>query len=390
MKASDEDVTSICVIGPVHPFRSGIATHTTALAEEFSSTDKIELSVISFSTLYPAWLFPGDSSVGAVSDTATRVTVDYSLSAINPLSWIRTIRKVRQMSPDIVIIPLWSFFPAPCLGWVAAGCRRHGLKVTTIVHNVVDHEPSPIKRRLLNYQARSSDHFLCHSHGAAEELSRKFSDQGFSVHPLPIGRGFPIQIQDSLVGIDLGRKTAAPKKTLLFFGIVRPYKGLDIALEALAQIKDDSVNLVIAGEIWSGAEEVNALIDRLQIRRRVTLIPRYVAAEEVSALFYSCDLVVLPYRAISSSAVLPLAYTFGKPVVTSNLPGLTEQVEQGLTGWITPDNTPASLAKTIETCLRYANSEQVKRSIKRKAREMTWNSYAHAATYLDRDRPTYK
>ena len=380
-----DPITSVLIVGPISPFRSSIATHLTALMEQLESLENVVVSVISFKTLYPSWLFPGERDSNPESYLSSSSIIDYTLSSINPLSWIKTARKVRDAEPDIVIIPLWSFFPAVCLGWIAAKCRNHRLSIITIVHNVTDHEQSRLKSILLAYQASASDAYVFHSKAAFETLSKSFSDKPSVVHPLPIGRGYPIRIDETLIGLDRDFQEDAPGKKLLFFGLVRPYKGLDMALEALTLISDESVTLTVAGEFWTKPEAIEAQITRLNLEHRVSLIPEYIEEKQAEELFHGCDLVLLPYREISSSGVLPLAYAFGKPVIASNLPGLAEQIEHGSTGWIVPEYKPASFAKTIEEGLLKANQAQVKSAIRQKALSMSWNTYANRLLTLDTD-----
>jgi len=377
--------TSVLIIGPVTPFRSSIATHLTALAEEFESIEDTEILVISFKSLYPSWLFPGKSDLNDERNTPNVTAVDYILSSFNPLTWLRAVRKAKHLNPDIVVVPLWSFYPAACLGWIANRCRRHGLKVTTIIHNLTDHEQSPLKNTLLHYQARASDTYLFHSEAAATSFSMDFPTNNFKVHPLPIGRGFPIQLNEQSIGIDHECESDKPGTNLLFFGLIRAYKGLDIALQALALIKDQAITLTVAGEAWSSLDDIQALITKLEISHRVTLIPRYVSEEEASYLFRQCDLVLLPYRTIFSSGVLPLAYAFGKPAVVSDLPGLVEQIDHGYTGWVVPDYTPECFARVIQDALMQANRAQTKSAIKQKALSLNWNTYASSILALNRN-----
>ena len=159
-------------------------------------------------------------------------------------------------------------------------------------------------------------------------------------------------------------------------------------MEAIALIKNESITLTVAGEAWLNLQDIEAHIEQLGITDRVTLIPKYVDDKQAEGLFRNCDLVVLPYRAISSSGVLPLAYAFGKPVVASNLPGLVEQIEHGSTGWIAPEYSPNSFAKTIEEGLLVANSEKIKSAIERKAAAMTWRTYAESILALNSDPTT--
>jgi glycosyltransferase involved in cell wall biosynthesis len=135
---------------------------------------------------------------------------------------------------------------------------------------------------------------------------------------------------------------------LLFFGFVRPYKGLDVLLEALAMLpRDLDVRLTVAGEFWHGAEEARAQISRLGIGNRVTIVDRYLPQEEVADYFARADAIVLPYRSATGSGVVAIAYHYEKPVIVTAVGGLPDVVEEGVTGFLVPPEDPRALADTI-------------------------------------------
>ena len=111
---------------------------------------------------------------------------------------------------------------------------------------------------------------------------------------------------------------------LLFFGLIRPYKGLDLALEALAASGRDDVRLSVVGEFWEGRDQIDALIARLALEDRVTLVPRYVTDAEAAEYFSRSDALVAPYRSATGSGVVALAQWYARPVIASDVPGLAE------------------------------------------------------------------
>ena len=134
---------------------------------------------------------------------------------------------------------------------------------------------------------------------------------------------------------------------MLFFGLVRPYKGLDLALDAVAKSGRTDLRLTIAGEFWQGLDETRALIARPGLANRVELISRYVSDVETAELFDRADAVVLPYRSVTGSAVIPTAYRFGRAVIATDLPGLAAVVRHDETGWLTPPGDVDALATII-------------------------------------------
>jgi glycosyltransferase involved in cell wall biosynthesis len=133
---------------------------------------------------------------------------------------------------------------------------------------------------------------------------------------------------------------------LLFFGIVRPYKGLDILLRALAQAPPH-VTLTVAGEFWSDSREMDDLVAELGLRDRVTLRPGYVPADEIPGLFADADALVMPYREATASQNALLAFAHGVPVVTTTAGALAEAVRDGVDGLTCAPGDVGDLARAL-------------------------------------------
>ena len=159
----------ITIVGPVTPYRSGVAKHTTELARALAADGGYDLQVLSFSRLYPSWLFPGSDDRAPDGGPPDDFPVDFVLDSINPLTWRRAANRIRRHRPDILIQPAWTFFLAPCFGWIARACRRHGGDVVQVVHNVVDHEAAGWKSRLSWYQLNSASRFVTHGAALADQ-----------------------------------------------------------------------------------------------------------------------------------------------------------------------------------------------------------------------------
>jgi glycosyltransferase involved in cell wall biosynthesis len=135
---------------------------------------------------------------------------------------------------------------------------------------------------------------------------------------------------------------------LLFFGFVRPYKGLDVLLDALPIVRRRMpIHLFVVGEMWDRTTPYLSHIQRLGIEACVTLVNRYVPNEELESYFSAADVVVLPYRSATQSAVIQLAFGFDKPVITTDVGGLAEAVTDGVNGLIVPPADPNALAEAI-------------------------------------------
>jgi glycosyltransferase involved in cell wall biosynthesis len=354
----------------VTPFRSGVANHTTELARAVAARRDTSCAVFSFSRQYPRLLFPGQDDRAADAKRLENPRAEYAIDAINPFSWQAAAHRIRRWMPDIVIIPAWTFFLAPCLGWIARALRRAGVPVVAVVHNVADHEAAGWKRAASVFQLRQASGYVTHNEQLRRQLIELVGPTRVRVHPHPIFSHFPEPEGPAI--------RRAPLE-LLFFGLIRPYKGLDIALRAAAKMRRRDFKLSIVGEFWDGRRQAEALIATLGLAEQVDLVPRYVSDREAATCFARADAVILPYRSVSGSGVIPLAYRYGKPVVVSDLAGLTEMVSPGSTGWIVPVDDPDALAQLLDTEVTAERAIAMAAGIQRTRQSMSWESFAEAA-----------
>lgn len=333
----------ICLIGPTYPYRGGIAHYTTLLAHHLAQDPAHEHLLISFSRQYPRWLYKGSSD----RDTSRRplqTDAEYLLDPLNPLSWRRTWRRIGAWQPDLVVMFWWVPFWAPAWSWLARASKRlrPAPRLIYICHNVLPHEAGRLDRQALRAALSPADGLLAHAESQAAELRRLLPGKPVVVSPMPTFAG---------VGADaalLPMQPPADRPLLLFCGFVRPYKGLDILLEALPQVlARQPVHLLIAGEFWDGEADYRRQISRLQLDAHVTIDNRYIPDEELSAYLQAASVVVLPYRSATQSAVLQLAFGHGRPVITTDVGGLAEAVEDGRTGLVVPPEDVEALAGAI-------------------------------------------
>jgi len=353
----------VFVVGPVSPFRSGIARHTTALCRDLAHRPGLDLSVISFERQYPAILYHGESDVDVDAAPPEGIKVVFCLDSINPFTWRAAVRRIFLAEPDLVIIPAWTFFVAPCLGWIARSLKRRGIPVAMIVHNAEDHEASLSKRTLSKFQLGQASWFVTHNEVIAARLKRLCSDIPIRVCPHPTYDEYPAPT---------GRLERGASFELLFFGLVRPYKGLDIALRALAAADLPDLRFSIVGEFWDGRRETEALIRKLKLGGRVEMVPRFVSDQEAAEYFHRCDAVIAPYRSATGSGVIALAQWYSRPVIASDIPGLAEAIDDGVTGWLFPSGDVAALAQLLRTKVSRAAAAAMQPAISQASSERTW------------------
>ncbi len=347
----------VALLGPTYPHRGGIAHYTTLLSRAFAERiGASSLSMISFRRLYPGFLFPGTTQFDA-SGEALRPPVEpeVTLDSMSPISWIAAGRRLRALKPDLLVVPWWHPFFGPSLGTVARTARPRGAggpKRIFLCHNVEPHEATPLDRALSSYGLGAADGFLVHARAEEERLRPRAHGRPVRVHPHPTYDVFSRTPPDR----DAARAAVGARgKTILFFGYVRPYKGLADLLEALRLARPDAWDtLLVVGEFYEPRERYAAALAHPALQGKVTVVDRYVANEEVASYFAAADVVALPYRSATGSGIAQVAFGAGVPVIATRTGGLEEVVEEGTTGLLVPPEEPAALARSLE---RYFDDE---------------------------------
>ena len=338
----------IALIGPTYPYRGGIAHYTTLLAEALRQQH--ETLLISFSQQYPAWLFPGRDDRDP-SKRPLRTKAEYLLNPLNPLTWARTLRRLRQWQPDLVVMQWWHPFWFPAWSYIGrcVGRLPNQPPLVYLCHNILPHETGgrlsqTILPHIVRFTLRPATAFITHSQADRQILAQILPGYPISVSPLPTYASLGQETADLPVAVP------EDKPLLLFAGFVRPYKGLDVLLDALALV-EQPCHLLVAGEFWQGTVVYETQIAQLGIGDRVTLLDEYLSNEALAACLQRANVVVLPYRSATQSAVVQLAFGAGCPVITTDVGGLAEVVENGRTGLIVPPEDPPVLAAAIDRYL---------------------------------------
>lgn len=321
----------ICYLGPVPPIRGGIAQHGGNLVAALRA-EGCEVRVVSWAAQYPRFLFRGrQERVRGAGDAQTR----FSLRWWDPASWIAAGREAGRA--DLMVFPWVTMVHAPHLRAMLAAAGA--VRKVAIVHNARPHEALPFDRPLFRGVLRRVHGAVVHSAQGAEELRR--------LAPVPRVVAVPHPPNLVLAPTPLPPR---PPLALLFLGFVRPYKGLDVALEALAVLARRGVDarLTVAGEFWEPVETTAERVRALGLEERVALRPGYVPDSAVATLLAEHHLLVAPYRSATQSGVAPLALAAGRPVVATRVGGLPEVVREGETGTLAPPDDPEALADALE------------------------------------------
>lgn len=355
----------IVLIGPVLPYRGGIAQHTTMLHRALRV--EVDCLTISFTRQYPHWLFPGkndkdDNLVCHIEDG-----VEYLIDSLNPMTWFKAIKRVREFEPRMVVFPWWHVYWAACFTLISKQLRKTGVEIVFLCHNVIDHEDTYWKRVIANFVFLNANRFVVHSRRDRCILNQRFPGCFVDIHPHPMFEHFPKP------RIELARRA---KIELLFFGFVRPYKGLDVLLEAMTLLKKENVFLSIVGEFWKGKTETLNYIATHGIAEKVEVVPYYVSDVDAASYFSRSDVVVLPYRSSTGTGIIPLAYHYRKPVIATRVGSLAEIVEDGYTGILIDSGKSGQLVDAVKKILSgdIGFSEEAIESFKKR---LAWDSLAN-------------
>lgn len=361
----------IDLIGPSYPFRGGISHYTTILFQHLKTKHKTQF--YSFKRQYPRFLYPGKTDRDESNSPLKVSEAQPLLDSINPLSWLHVARKIVRDNPDITIFPWWVVFWAlPYLTIIFFLKLFSKTKILFICHNFQEHERNHVKYLISKWVLARGDYFIVHSEEEKEQLIKSTGKTAVKVNFHPIYDIFnPGEIPQDEAKANLGLDE---DNIILFFGFVREYKGLRYLLEAMPQILENTdARLVIAGEFWEDKEKYQRLIDSLNIKAKVTIIDRYVPNEEIACYFYACDIVVLPYTAVTGSGLVQLAFGFNKPVVVSRIGALSEVVRHRQTGFLVTPKDSRQIADAVIGYFRESDRDEMISSIKTEREKYSWD-----------------
>jgi len=362
----------LTVFGPGFPFRGGIARTTTEMVRAMDERGH-DVVFLTPQRQYPQWLYPGisdrDPEACPRLDCAAAV-----LDPFNPFGWRQARRLADEHRADAWIIPYWTWAWAGLWWYLLRSPNRPA--TLAVVHNPVDHDAGFWQRLAARRVLAGCQALFTHARSMAADLERLYPSIPVDSHRLPaigvVGRRRKIEARDAL---DLPRD----RRVALFLGLIRPYKGVDVLLEAAAGLPTGSDWLiVIAGEPWGG---LGGVLERrfaeLGLGTRVRLDLRWIPEGEVPVLLAAADLVILPYRRGSQSAVAPMALAQGVPVLSTAVGGVPEVVRDGINGVVVPPGDPVAITAALES-LGPSRLAELGAGALRSAGELTWAGYAVA------------
>ncbi|MDT0213552.1 glycosyltransferase family 4 protein [Rothia sp. ARF10] len=331
----------VAVVGPTHPYKGGVASHTTELCHELAEAGH-DVTLVSWSHLYPSFLYPGEQAVpGGAPDVEPFPRTVRALSWARPDTWVRTGRRLRDMDAIIVVHVIPQGVPSNLAVLRAAGVGRtsstgRGPRSIVIAHNVLPHETRPGDRRLMEALLRRVDSVVVHSDSQAK-LATELGAGHVRELDLPphLPGGEPEKHVDSTGPI-----------RLLALGIVRDYKGVDLLLDAMLDVPD--VSLTVAGEMWGDSgRRVKELAADPRLSGRVEVHSGYVPADRIASLLARHDVLTLTYRSATASQNVLLARRHGLPVLATHVGTFGSQVRDGVDGLLVPPGDRDALVAAV-------------------------------------------
>lgn len=364
----------IAILSCFYPYRGGISQFNASIFNELGKEHTVK--AFNFKRQYPSFLFPGKTQFVTKDDEAVPIESEALLDTANPFSYISTAREIEAWHPDVLILRYWMSYFAPSLGYVSRRLR-HKCKVVSILDNVIPHEPHFFDKPFTRYFLSGSTGCVTLCNEVAGDLLALRPDARYTVLPHPLYAHFGEKMPREQAEDELGVKHGC--RNILFFGLIRHYKGLDILLEAFKSLGDE-YQLIIAGEPYGSFEPYQKLIDEIGTER-IKVFPEYIRDSEVKRYFSAADVTVLPYRSATQSGISSISYHFEVPMIVTAVGGLKETVGDRGTGLVAPSSDPASVLEEINRYFADANlREECVRNIVKEKDRLSWSRFCSNLT----------
>lgn len=369
----------IIIVGPAYPYRGGIADFNERLSREFQREGH-EVTIYTFTLQYPGFLFPGKTQY-STSPAPADLNIERKVNSINPINWIKVGREIRRQRPDIVMIRFWLPFLAPCLGTIARVVRRDKhIKVVALLDNVIPHERRIGDRLFARYMIKSVGGYVAMSDSVLKD-AKSFDDTkpcSLTPHPLYDNFGDKVSRDEAIAHL----RFDAGQRYILFFGLIRDYKGLDLLLRAFAdkRLRGKNVKLLVAGEFYSNAERYEQLEQELELAQHIVWCKEFIPADEVRYYFAVADLVAQPYKSATQSGITQIAYHFERPMLVTDVGGLAEIVPHGKVGYVVKPNAD-DIADALVDFINHKQDNDFSTGIAAEKIKYTWDKMT--ATLID-------
>lgn len=369
----------IVCIGPAYPLRGGIADFNEQLTRSLH-VNKDDVSIVSYSMQYPKILFPGKTQLSN-SDAPKDLLIDSILHSTNPINWCKVAKKIKSQNPDIVIIHYWMPFFAPALGTIAKKIKKNtNIKVIAICHNLLPHEQKPGDNLLTKYFTKQCDAFIGMSHSVIEDIKKlaPLKEAIYSPHPLYDNFGKAVKKDEACDFLKLNKT----EKYVLFFGLVRKYKGLDLLLQAFTdqRLRDLQLKLIIAGEFYENESIYRNYISNNNLESSVIIRNEFIPQNEVRYYFGASDIVAQTYHSATQSGITQIAFHFGTPMLVTNVGGLSEIIHEDF-GYVTEKN-PTKIADALIDFFKNDRKDLFSKAVEKEKEKYTWAKFVESIFQL--------
>lgn len=367
----------IIIIGPAYPYRGGNSLFVTFLYEVLSNSYQIQ--VLNYKLLYPRILFPGRTQFD-LSNEIKKIDSLRIVNSVNPFNWFQVANYINKADPDLIIFDWWHPFFAFCHFTISSLLNKKlKERIIFITENFISHEKNLFESILTKIGLSNAKFFIALSQKVESDLKVIAGKRKIYRSELPVYNHLKGN-ENQKNEIRKRFNFSETDKVLLFFGYVRKYKGLDLLIRGLKILTDNflqlNLKLLVAGEFYDDKENYIRLIDELNLKDKIQIFDEYIPNEKVKEFFIASDLVVLPYRSATQSGILNLSYGFNKPVVITDVGGLSEFVIPEKTGIIAKGANPESISQAIKKYFDLSDRVNFEENIKEYCRRNTFNSFS--------------
>ena len=368
----------IIIIGTAYPLRGGIAHFNALLAEHLSEKHSVE--TITFKRKYPGIFFPGKTQEEQGKLQGVKPAPQL-VDSVNPLNWASVGLRVKHKRPDLVIFKYWLPFFGPCFGTIASIVKQNpGSKVLYICDNVIPHERRPGDVLFTRYAFKRADYFIVQSSAVERELLEYFPDAKYRKVPHPVYEIFGAPVPKNTAREKLGIRS---KRVILCFGYVRAYKGLLLLIDAMKLLREnfgpgEEILLLAVGEFYDDEKKYRDRVKELGLEDVVRFVAGYVPNDQVANYFSAADVVVLPYLSATQSGIAQIAYNFDKPLVVTDVGGLSEIVVDNVTGFVVPPNNPGEIAHAVIRFYREGRESAFSAAAREEKKKYSWDHFVRS------------
>ncbi len=358
----------VIIVGPAYPYRGGIAEFNNYLCKTYQQLG-FECKVLSFSLQYPGFLFPGTSQFEE-EKRDVNIPSERLINSVNPLSWFKAAKFIKRYKPDYVVVAYWIPFIGISTGFISWLVKRK-TKVLVLAHNVKPHDRKPFDNLITKEFLKQTRGVVLLSKAVEKELdefdTKKPRFIGF--HPVYDMFGQKVSKEEALEKLELPQG-----KYVLFFGLIKKYKGLDILLKAFGtqKLKDSDINLIVAGEFYDSEDYYRNLVDDLDITAKVHFYDYFIPTGLVKYFFSASDAVILPYISATQSGVTQVAYHFENPMIVSDVGALPDLVPDEKAGFVFKSGDYNQLADKILELYENDNLQRFREFVAQKKKEFSW------------------